>query len=85
MNDFETSKREEYGVEALLNPTFEDLDGKYAHEADIQKARNGLMNELATNDSVAERQIIHDILYDLKTARHNTNAHMNKIARNKRG
>lgn len=80
MNDFETTKREQYGVEALSNPTFEDLDGKYEHEAKIGKARKGLMDELASNNSAAERQIIHNILYDLKTARHNTNARMNKVA-----
>lgn len=84
MNDFETSKREQYEVEALLTPTFEDLDGKWAHEAEIQKARQGLMAELASNNSAAERQIIHNILYDLKTARHNANSHMNKVARLKR-
>lgn len=84
MDNFETSKREQYGVEALLNPTFEDLDGKYEHEQEIAKARKGLMNELATNDSSAERQILHDILYDLKTARHNTNSRMNQVARLKR-
>lgn len=84
MGDFETTKREQYEVEALLNPTFKDLDGKYEHEAEIAKARKGLMDELAVNPSAAERQIIHNILYDLKTARHNTNSRMNQVARNKR-
>ena len=84
MDNFETSKREQYGVEALLNPTFEDLDGKYEHERKIAEARKGLMAELASNNSAAERQIIHNVLYDLKTARHNTNSRMNQVARNKR-
>lgn len=80
MNDFETTKREQYKIEELSNPEFTDLDGKYEHEAKIGEARKGLMNELASNDSAAERQIIHNILYDLKTARHNTNSRMNKVA-----
>ena len=84
MNEFETIKREQYKIEELSNPEFNDLDGKYEHEAKIQEARRGLMNELSTNGSVAERQIIHNILYDLKTARHNTNSRMNQVARLKR-
>ena len=84
MGDFEIAKRVEYEIQALLSPAFEDLDGKYEHEAEIAKARKGLMDELAVNPSAAERQIIHNILYDLKTARHNTNSRMNQVARNKR-
>lgn len=84
MSDFYNEKREQYGIEALLNPTFEDIDGKYEHEEKIRKARLGLMEEFAENDSAEQRQCVHDLLYDLKTARHNTNARMNQVARNKR-
>lgn len=85
MNEFETSKREEYRIEELSNPTFTDLDGKWKALEEIQKARAGLMDELRTNDSAKERQSLHDIIYDLKGAKHAVEAHMVKIVRNRRG
>ncbi len=85
MTDFETSKREEYKIEELSNPTFTDLDGKWKALEEIQKARAGLMEELRTNNNATERQMIHDMLYDLKTAKHNVETRMANIARGRRG
>jgi len=80
LKQFDETKREEYEIERLMNIKFTDLEGKYAAQEEIQKVRAGLMQELTDNNSSEERQIIHNILYDLKTAKHNTEVNMRKIA-----
>lgn len=85
MSDFETTKREQYEIERLNNPTFGDLDGKFEALAEIQKVRQELLQEMGTNENPEERQALQDILYDLKTARHNVELRMADIARGRRG
>jgi hypothetical protein len=86
MNDlaqFREKKMKQAEIEKYNTVRIADREEHDALFEEIQAHRSKLMGELSTNNSAQERQIIHDVLYDLKTVKNKIGSQLTAIVRAK--
>lgn len=81
LKQFREEKMKQAELERFQTVKIQDRDEAETLFAEIQAHRATLMGELRTNGSSAERQIIHDVLYELKTVRNMIGSQLTSIGR----
>ena len=84
MNDlaqFRETKMEQAEVNRFDTVKVTDREHGEALQAEIAAHRAILMKELTDNGNAQERQIIHDVLYELKTVRNKIGSQITAIGR----
>lgn len=81
LKQFREDKMAQAEIERFDTVKIKDREEAETLFGEIQHQRAKLMNELRDNDSNDERQIIHDVLYELKTVRNKIGSQLNAIGR----